>query len=395
MTSEAADVVVVGAGAAGMAAAIAAARGGARVLLVERRATVGGTVAHALIHTLGGLHDSEGALLNPGLPAELVERLERADRHTRTRRIGKMWTLSVDPGVYGRVTSEWLVAEGVRVSGGSTVTQVHRRGGKTEGLTVLDAEGVARQVACGAVVDCTGTAEVVRLVDPALVIDDDDLAAAGLIFRIGHVPSEALVFPRTIEVQRRLQRAAAEGELPSACAKAWVDVGVVEGDAYVKLFVPMAQRWRAPGGLEEMTRTAVGWRDAVLAVLRGVPAFAGASLEETGELGVRDGGRIVGDVVLTVDDVRSARTFPDAACRCQWPIEYWHPKEGVQLEFLPPGASYQIPRRALQVRGDENLWSAGKCLSAEPRARASARVVGCCWGMGEAAGLDAASGRRR
>jgi thioredoxin reductase len=70
------DVVVVcGAGAAGMGAAIAAARAGGNVLLVEATSGLGGTVANALIHTIGGIYDSDGEFLNNGVAAELAARL--------------------------------------------------------------------------------------------------------------------------------------------------------------------------------------------------------------------------------------------------------------------------------------------------------------------------------
>src|SRR5262245_10783280 len=98
-----APVVVCGAGAAGLAAALAAARSGAKVVLVEREPALGGTVAQALIHTLGGLYDSAGQLQNGGLPAELIERLCRADSRTRQRRLGQAWVLNVCPRVYREV----------------------------------------------------------------------------------------------------------------------------------------------------------------------------------------------------------------------------------------------------------------------------------------------------
>ena len=77
-------MIVVGAGAAGVSAAISAARFGAEVLLLENRPRVGGTVTHSLIHTLGGLFDSEGDYLNAGMPVELVQRLERKGQQTYT-----------------------------------------------------------------------------------------------------------------------------------------------------------------------------------------------------------------------------------------------------------------------------------------------------------------------
>jgi hypothetical protein len=61
----------------------------------------------------------------------------------------------------------------------------------------------------------------------------------------------------------------------------------------------------------------------------------------------------------------------------------------VKLEYLPAGSYYEVPLRSLRVRGFANLWVAGKCLSADRLAQASARVAGTCWAMGEAAGRAA------
>jgi hypothetical protein len=119
--------------------------------------------------------------------------------------------------------------------------------------------------------------------------------------------------------------------------------------------------------------------------------FAHARVCKTGCIGVRDGGRVRGEYCLSAEDVRQGRKFKDAACRCSWPIEYWDPDEGVSLEYLPDGNWYEIPLRALKAKGLANVWIAGKCLSADPLAQASARVVGTCWAMGEAVGKEAAN----
>jgi len=102
---------------------------------------------------------------------------------------------------------------------------------------------------------------------------------------------------------------------------------------------------------------------------------------------VRDGGRIRGRYRLTEADLEAGCRFDDAVCAGCWPIEHWHPEQGIQLQYLPPGTRYEIPLRALQVAGIDGLYAAGKCLSAEPRAQASARVAGTCWGMGAGLGV--------
>ncbi len=85
------------------------------------------------------------------------------------------------------------------------------------------------------------------------------------------------------------------------------------------------------------------------------------------------------------------RAFPDAVCRASWPIELWQEGElGPTYEYLPDGAVYEIPLRALRARLVDNLFVAGRCMSATHEALGSARVIGTALATGEAAGRAAA-----
>ncbi len=390
-TGSAEPLVVVGAGAAGTAAAIAAARLGVRVSLLEKADRLGGTLAHSLIHTIGGLYDTSGEFMNSGLPVELADRLLQASPLTRMRRIGRTWTLSVSPEVYQTVVEAWVGEESkIEVFLKSEVVSV-----EADDCSVRRIESVntGRRSALQpvALIDATGSAEAVRMIDPGLVVDNPRQAAGGLIFQMRGLEPGALKFPKNVQIVRAVRRAARDGALPGECAMAWIDTGVHEDEAYVKLFVPLSVDWRRPGVMAETTRKAERARDELAAFLAGRPGFSDARIIRTGSLGIRDGGRIEGEYCLTEADVREGRNFSDAACRCSWPIEYWDPETGVSLEHLP--GFYEIPLRSLKVRNMKNLWAAGKCLSAEPRAQSSARVAGCCWAMGEAVGKAAVKDR--
>ena len=138
--------------------------------------------------------------------------------------------------------------------------------------------------------------------------------------------------------------------------------------------------------IQQLQRT----QTAVVDFLRRQSGFQRAEVNITGQIGIRDGGRVRGEYQLTASDVRHGGRFEDAACRGCWPIEYWDPERGLSLEYLPMNRSYDIPLRSLQVQGLHNARVAGKCPSADREAQASARVVGCCWAMGEATGKAAA-----
>jgi choline dehydrogenase-like flavoprotein len=384
-------VVVCGAGAAGIAAALSAARCGAQVLLLEAAQRVGGTVAQALIHTLAGFYDSAGELLNDGLCRELAERLTRAESPARRRKMGRLWVLHVCPNAYQATVARWLGEEaGIDVRCGATMTDVACEGNRIVELAAA-AGASSFLLTPAAVIDATGTAAVARLIDRSLVLDDDRPAAGGWMFRLRGVAAGALTFPRGVALVRRMREAAAAGKLPAECTHSWLDLGCHEDEAFVKLFVPMRHDWQLLESRGEISARSRATQEAVAAFLRSLPEFARAEVVQSGSLGIRDGGRIRGRYTLTADDVRQGRKFPDAAGRCAWPIEYWDADEGVSLEYLPDGTHFEIPMSALRLAGIENFWAVGKCLSADRYAHASARVVGACWAMGEAAGKAAAA----
>jgi hypothetical protein len=368
---------------------LSAARAGSPVCLIEGTSHPGGTVTHVLIHTLGGFFDVRGELINGGLAAEVVRRLQLADPSVGLRRMGRLWVVQVAPPVYRRVVDEWVRADSrIEVMYRSRVTAVRREGPLVVEIQV-SRDGVRHNIRPGALIDTTGCGGVIRLIDPDLVEDDQCRAAGGLVVTLTDVVPGSLAFPKGAGVIRLLREAVEKGRLPPECRHAWLDLGTSEDEVYLKLFVPLSPVERDPS-IELMQRLGRMTR-AIVELLHSVPGFEQARVQQIGALGIRDGGRIRGEYRLLVDDVRAGRTFEDAACHCCWPIEYWDPERGLLLEHLPEGTQYDIPLRALTLRGFENVWGAGKCLSADRLAHASARVVGACWGMGAAVGGAAAA----
>jgi heavy metal translocating P-type ATPase len=367
-------IVIVGAGAAGIASALSAAMQGASVVLLEQSGQLGGTVTQALIHTLGGFFDDQGNFLNPGLATELTERLTQASSLTCQRRIGKTWTLSVDPQVYAQVVSNWINEyTSIKVSYHTTITSVSVNAGYIDQITAVNSSENQPYILCPQVlIDTTGNANIVRQIDPSLV--KEGVALAGFILQLRGIVPDAVRFPKGVALLQRLRTAVANDELPAECANLWLDSGVYPDEVYVKFNLISTAYDK-----EQMATVA----KQLLTFLQARPDFSTAFISAHGQLGIRDGGRIRGDYILTKADLQKGRRFTDVVCRASWPIEYWHPQQGVILDYFPPGHSYDIPRRSLQVSGLRNLWVAGKCLAAEPLAQASARVVGTCWAMGE------------
>lgn len=370
-----APLVVIGAGAAGIACALAAARHGVRVVLVENTSQLGGTISQALIHTIAGLFDDQGNILNQGLPADLINRLTQACPYTQKRRIGKTWVLNVDPSIYTAVVTDWITTmPSITPIFEATIDDMLMDNNSVKQVTV-NHHGKTLTIDSKAVVDTSGSAAFIRQVDPALVTDGN--ALGGYVLQLNGVEVDALIFPKSIALLREIRKAVEQKLLPPECATIWLDNGVFPNEVYAKFNI-VSTAFQA----EHMKGVAT----QLVVFLRTIPGFNEVTISAYGQLGIRDGGRIQGEYCLTAADITSGRQFNDAACNASWPIEHWDPSKGITLEYLPPEQSYSIPLRSLKVAGFNNLWAAGKCLSAEARAQASARVAGTCWAMGEAVG---------
>lgn len=125
-----------------------------------------------------------------------------------------------------------------------------------------------------------------------------------------------------------------------------------------------------------------------------VPGFADAYLSATGtQIGVRETRRIVGEYVMTGEDVLEARKFRDGIARGCYDIDIHNPAgTGTVIKSLPSGESYDIPYRCLCPRGFENLLVAGRPISATHEAHSSVRIMPIATAVGEAAGVAAAMG---
>jgi 2-polyprenyl-6-methoxyphenol hydroxylase-like FAD-dependent oxidoreductase len=385
------DILVVGAGSAGIAAAIAASRAGATVFLVEKTDRVGGLITHSLLHTLGGFFDARGAVLNPGLSEELLVRLRKTDPQSDKRRIGRLWTFAVAPEIFQVVAERWLAEErNLHLCRQAHVCEISNDGMCWRGK--ISTAGKTALFEADAVIDATGDAALIRQINPTCVEDTASRAAGGLICVLSDVAPEALRFPKNTETLLRIKRAAADGQLPAECAFAWLDRGVAPSEAFLKLFVAPPHDDLSEAAWKTAEKKALALCEVLLKFLRQLESFRDAKILRTGALGLRDGKRIRGNYQMTENDVREGKRFSDAVCRCAWPLEYWSAEHGVTLTPIGGGGDgiFEVPLSALRVGNLPDAWAAGKCLSADGRAQAAVRVTGTCWATGEAAGCAAA-----
>jgi len=398
------DVVVVGSGAAGSSAAIAASRNGARTILIEKLPFLGGN-STAVLDTFYGFY-------TPGERATKVVGGIGDDVITGLRHLGPVVER---PNTYGagtgvtylaehlKVVWESLVTEsGVSVSLHTFVQDVTVADGRIESVLVATKGGL-RRVEGSVFVDASGDADVSAYAgfDYELAGEIDPAQTLTTTFRMVNVDHERR---RTID-KARLHELMAEAAESGA-----YDLPRREGSDHITpvdgmtatVMTRLDQVQRGPEGTvlnatdpAVLTAAEMEGRRQALEYARflvdRVPGYENASLVAlSSQIGMRETRRVHGDYRVTRDDVLGARQFDDQIGLCGAPIEDHLPGTGTVWEYLPEGEAVGIPFRALIPRDGLNALVAGRCFSATHDAQASIRSMAQCMAMGQAAGTAAA-----
>ena len=401
--SERFDVVVAGGGTAGVAAALSAARRGAKTLLIERGPALGGNASHALVHTFCGLYltaeESGGPVYaNPGLPRRFAEGLRAEGGAGEPERAGMVWVLPIHPSVL-----EHYAARACDDAAGLTWWSDAEVVGATIGVAVEDASStivVARherhhEIEARIVIDATGDAAVGALAGAAsMIASAGKLQCPSFIFQVGGVGGAAVEGFARLKVSVAAAGAVRFGELPAGCESVMLRPGAAAGEVYVTL--NMARPEDRPFdpldaacvlALERLGREHA---TALLEYLRRTrPEFRAAEiLAWPRRIGIRETRRLRGRVVVSNDDVLAARRRDDEVAVSSWPIELWNDHRRAVFEH-PSGAS-SIPLGALISATHPSLGMAGRCMSATHEALGALRVIGTALATGEAIGIAAA-----
>lgn len=389
------DLAVVGGGSAGVATAVTGARLGLRVALVEEMPFLGGMSTGGAVGTYCGffLKERDGSLAPNvgGLPLEIAETLKARGHAYGPIPFKETAALPYVPWGVKQLLEELVAnAPGLRLWLHAKATHA-----VVEDRSV---RGVALQTRAGRValrarvfVDATGDAELARMAGCATHVGDA-IQYPSTMFTMQHVDLAAALGALR-ELPRILDEHFASDDLPRRGGNL-IPTGR-PGEVLVALS-RVARAGRPVDGSEpgELTWAELEGRRQVARLAdflrRRVPGFADAFVADSAfRLGVRETRKIAGETTLTEDDVLGCRRFEDGIGRSAWPIER-HVAGGETLwRFLEPGTWYTIPYRALVPRGIDNLLVAGRCLSADAGAFASARVIGPCMLEGQAVAVAA------
>lgn len=349
------DIAVIGSGAAGIAAAVSAARAGRMTLLLDKNLAGGGTGGFSGLTTLCGLYDDVGNFLNDGFAHEFAETISE----TAPVKMGRVWVLPYRPEKFREAAARFL----------STAPKLQTRWDTPLANVVVENDRIVslNGFNVGAVIDCSGSAEVAHAIGAECLATDETTQASVVIFPLHDVARKLLTPAAVAQVLLPLARA---GFPPLN---------------FQSNFEPNSVSVKFTGKPEQVPQLI----EFLRAKVRGFESCS-TSLKEF-SITRRTGRMIVGKYVLTGVDVLAGKKFPDAVARCAWPVEQWNADGKTRLRYLPAGAHYEIPARSLRAAKIKNLFMAGKTISADVDAIASARVMGCCLATGAAAGVLAAS----
>jgi glycine/D-amino acid oxidase-like deaminating enzyme len=389
-----ADVVVVGAGSAGMVAALASARNGASTILLERGGFLGG-ISTAVLDTMYAFYapgEAQEKVVS-GLPDEVVARMEKYDAVLRRpNTFGSGTGITYNPETLKRVWDDLAREAGVRVFLHTFVTGSVKTGQRVTGVRFVNKAG-SHEVKAKVVIDASGDADVVADAggDFELAGRDGAQQTLSTTFRIANVTERALSVKKE-ELHALMREANKSGRFNLPREEGSVhrtpDKGIM---ATIMTRVPGV----APDDIEGISKAEADGRTQAQAYFRFlkamVPGYEEAVLIGTSPwIGVRETRRILGDYQLAGEDVLAARRFEDGIARCGAPIEDHHAGRDTRWAYIPNSGTYTIPFRALLPRNLDGIVVAGRCLSSTHDAHASARSIGTCMAMGQAAGSAAA-----
>ena len=388
------DVVVLGGGSAGVAAAVAAARKGLRVMLIERNAYLGGKATAAEVGTVCGLYhfskNEKSAYIVKGFAKEFAEKLRVQSNTSPLFSPEGVHYLPYHVEAFKEICLDLINEHKISIYFNAVLEHVTVENQKLKSVHII-AAGNPVTINMQALVDCSGDSVISQATNLPL-IKSENYQAAAQVFTMQGVAEEN-EFKLGMIMMKALRSAIDNNILGDFYDRVYVVQGSLRNNCVnLKIGIPLAVTY-APGNLQELRTVALSFVENLSQFLiNHVDAFKNASLVHIApEVGIRIGQRSTGKYLLLEDDVLSCKKFDDAIANATWPIEIWEQNRRVNMRYFNLDDHYQIPADCLQSNSLNNLFFAGRNISATDGAIASARVMGICLQTGYAAGCMAAA----
>jgi len=410
------DVVVAGAGIAGVCSAIASAREGAKTALIDRYGFFGGMSTAGLVspfmkYWITDQFDGRVKPLVGGIFEEITRRMEE---------IGGMIDNGFNAWAFRKVVNEMIYEAGVKTIRHATIFGVEFENvAKKRKITslILNFDSKFYRIRGKVFIDTTGDADIVYLAKAGWMKGDERTGltqAMTLFFRVGGIdvrkavefvrqnPEQFYPWSTSEYVPGRIVSIAGYFDLVKEGKK----IGLLPEEIEYIFFTTLPEEGEASFnttnilGLDatssfDLTKAEITGRLQVWRIFnflkQRVPGFENSYLIETGiQVGVRETRRAIGEYIVTGEDVLSGRKFEDAIARACYGIDIHGQKgERSRLEHLSEGQYYEIPLRALIVKKAHNLLVAGRCISSTREGHSALRIQATSAATGEAAGVVA------
>ncbi|MDD3589481.1 MAG: FAD-dependent oxidoreductase [Thermoguttaceae bacterium] len=387
---ETADVVVVGAGSAGVPAAIQAARTGAKTFLIESGSQLGGNATSGGVN-FPGLFHAWGKQVIAGIGWEWVEKTVAVsggampDFAVPTGRQHWKHQIRVNIPVYILIGEELCTNSGVCLRYYESPVSVEKvqNGGDANWKLTTSAMGEIRTIFCKQLVDCTGNGSLAVLAG-AERMREEATQPGTFNYVIKHEIDLKTIDRKQIE--EAYQQALRDGTLEQGDSRGGIISFLADSSTN---YVYGADNSTAA----KRTETNLRGRKAALRMLRFIQTLPGgesATIESmSAEVGVRETWRVLGEYVITRDDYVEGRKWEDSLAYAFYPIDLHENVAGVHPKHLEEGVVATIPMRALLVKNVPNLLAAGRCISSDRLANSALRVQATCMASGQAAGAIA------
>ena len=427
------DVLVAGGGSAGVAAAVSAGRAGAKTILIEKSTFLGGVATGGLVTPMmkNALDTGKNGVTPPltkGLFLEVCNRLVKAGGGATFKDGNPGW---FNPEVYKWVLDEICTEANVKLMFDNQIIAIGANGHtplRMEKIFIINKSGCF-SISAKEFIDCTGDGDLIHLA--GVSYESKEKQAMSLRFMMSNI--DLNIFSKWLQENDKSSDSPVyfldNGDILLSSAytfeKEWTlkpffDKALKNGDlkkedaAYFQIFSvpgsPGLLAFNCPRitpenkSLDPLNNDDTSWvlttgRQMIKRISnfckKYLPGFSKSYVCQIAPLiGIRESRRLIGQYVLSAEDVLSGKKFEDSVANSNWPIDI-HPSkinERGQLRHPPKDDYYQIPLRSLLPKENEikNLIVAGRCLSATFEAQGSARIQANCWAIGEAAGKLAA-----
>jgi len=387
------DVIVVGGGSAGIAAAVGAAALGARTLLIERNPYFGGQAANCSIPTYDGFFTRAEPFeqVVGGVGQMVMDKLSKLNACEKPRR--SPWGNVMFP--INNEAVKFALDSCMEESGADFLLHTRVIGakvidGEIKAIECVDDSGIFT-ITASAFVDASGECNLAMMAGGEIFTPNPaDMQIGTLLVRYGGVSRDADLSSQRIK--EAIASAKASGIDPLS-----KDSGLIMRVCGSNDVVVMLANERVNGlDSSSLTKAEIATRKQARAYLQAfrqfLPGFEQAYINQSGpQIGIRETRHTIGEYLITREDVVQARRHEDVIARGCWPVErHSNPGTLASYEWILNDSYYDIPLRSLKIKGLKNLWAAGRTVSCDLDAFASVRVMGTAFATGHAAGVAAA-----